>query len=57
MGSIEETLQNIDRDHINIWKHFIDDIFVIWTESNVKYTTKHMLDKLAKWSEPVWANI
>ena len=23
MGSIEETLQNLDKDHINIWKCFI----------------------------------
>ena len=39
MGSIEETLQNIDRDHIHIWKRFIDDIFVIWTGSEAQLTT------------------
>ena len=39
MGSIEETLKNIDRDHINIWKRFINDIFVIWTGSQAQLTT------------------
>ena len=39
MGLIEDTLQNIDRDHINIWKRFIDDIFVIWTGSQAQLTT------------------
>lgn len=39
MGSIEDTLQNIDRDHINTWKRFIDDIFVIWTGSQAQLTT------------------
>ena len=31
MGSLEPRLQNLGHNHIELWKRFIDDIFVIWT--------------------------
>ena len=33
MGSLEPTLLSLGQPHINMWKRFIDDIFLIWTGS------------------------
>ena len=33
MGSLEPTLFSLGQPHINMWKRFIDDIFLLWTGS------------------------
>ena len=39
MGRLEETLKELGKPHIMLWKRFIDDIFVIWTGSTSEFTT------------------
>ena len=39
MGKLEEKLKEFGKQHIMLWKRFIDDIFVIWTRSASEFTT------------------
>ena len=39
MGRLEETLKELGKPHIVLWKRFIDDIFIIWTGSASEFTT------------------
>ena len=39
VGKLEEKLKEFGKQHIMLWKRFIDDIFVIWTGSTSEFTT------------------
>ena len=39
MGKLEESLNELGKPHIMLWKRFIDDIFVIWTGSASEFIT------------------
>ena len=39
MGKLEETLINLGKPHILIWKHFINNIFLIPTGSETEFET------------------
>ena len=38
IGKLEESLNELGKPHIMLWKRFIDDIFVIWTGSASEFT-------------------
>ena len=39
LGKLEEKLKEFGKQHIMLWKRFIDDIFAIWTRSTSEFTT------------------
>lgn len=42
MGSLEPKLINKGNPHINMWKRYIDDIFIIWTGSKRRIGRIHI---------------
>ena len=39
MGKLETKLMGIGKPYINLWKRYVDDIFIIWTGNTNSLTT------------------